>query len=210
MNLNSELDNLYKLTPDDVKEACIVAGNAFRDDPVMVFAYPDDEERKEKAQYGFYMVYRYGIKHGLAYSTSKNLEGSTIWFPPDKVYPSTWAMMRYGGFYTMRKVGLKLKVMKKTMAVFKYEEIKHKELAPFDHWYFQNIAVKPEEQGKGNGGLLISTMLKTIESENLPVYVETNTEKAMSIYQKYGFEILAHEIIPETPVPLWCMLKKPG
>ncbi|MFX1495814.1 MAG: GNAT family N-acetyltransferase, partial [Promethearchaeota archaeon] len=63
--------------------------------------------------------------------------------------------------------------------------------------------------GKGYGGLLISTMLKTIKSDGLPIYVETNTEKNMSIYQKYDFEILEHEIIPETDVPLWCMLRKP-
>ena len=203
------LDNLYKLTSDDVKKACVVAGNAFQDDPVMVFVYPDEEERKQNAQYGFYTLYNYSIKHGLAYATSENLEGITLWLPPDKVYHSTWTMMRYGGFYTMRKVGLKLKVMKRTMMVFNYEEERHKHLVPYDHWYFQNIAVKPEEQGKGYGGLLISTMLKTIESEGLPVYVDTNTEKNVSIYQKYGFEIIEHGIIPETPIPLWCMLRKP-
>ncbi len=207
--MNNELDNLFKLTPDYVKEAIKIAGDAFQDDPVTIFSYPDETERKEKVQYGFYMIYNYGIKHGLTYATSKNLEGITIWLPPDKVYPSTWTLMKYGGFYTMRKVGLKMKVMKRIMTVFKYEEERHKHLVPYDHWYFQNIAVKPEEQGKGYGGLLISTMLKTIESEGLPVYVETNTEKAMSIYQKYGFEILEHGIIPKTDVPLWCMLRKP-
>ena len=207
--MNNELDNLFKLTPDYVKEAIKVAGDAFQDDPVTIFSYPDETERKEKVQYGFYMIYNYGIKHGLTYATSKNLEGITIWLPPDKVYPSTWTLMKYGGFYSMRKVGLKMKVMKRIMTVFKYEEERHKHLVPYDHWYFQNIAVKPEEQGKGYGGLLISTMLKTIESEGLPVYVETNTEKAMSIYQKYGFEILEHTLIPEIDVPLWCMLRKP-
>ncbi|MFX1428488.1 MAG: GNAT family N-acetyltransferase [Promethearchaeota archaeon] len=206
--MNYNLDSLYELTPDDIKEVCIVAGDAFQDDPIMVFVYPDEEERKKNAQYGFYMIYNYGIKYGLAYATSKNFEGITIWLPPDKVYPSTWAMMRHGGFYTMRKVGLKMKAMKRTMTVFKYEEERHKELVPYDHWYFQNIAVEPEEQGKGYGGLLISTMLKAIENDGLPVYVETNTEKAMSIYQKYGFEILEHVMIPETPIPLWCMLRK--
>lgn len=209
MNINNDLDNLFKLTPDYVKEAIVVAGDAFQEDPFTIFSYPDETERKEKIKYGFYMIYKYGIKHGLAYATSKNLEGITIWSPPDKVYQSFWTMMRYGGFYAMRKVGLKMKVMKRIMTVFNYEDEKHKELAPFDHWYFQNIAVKPEEQGKGYGGLLISTMLKTIEGEGLPVYVETNTEKAMSIYQKYGFEILEHVIIPKTDVPLWCMLRKP-
>lgn len=209
MNVNNDLDNLYKLKPDDVKDACKVAGDAFLDDPIMVFTYPDENGRKRNSQYGFYMLYNYGIKHGLAYAISKNLEGITIWLPPDKVYPSTLAMMRYGGFYTMRKVGLKLHAMKRSMTIFKYEEERHKDLVPYKHWYFQNIAVKPEKQGKGYGGLLISTMLKRIESDGLAVYVETNTEKAMSIYQKYGFEILEHEIIPDTPIPLWCMLRKP-
>jgi len=209
MNVNYDVNGLFKLTPEHVNEAIKVAGSAFEDDPLMVFAYPDEKERKQKSPYGFYMLYNYGIKHGLTYATSKNLEGITIWLPPNKVYPSTWQMMRYGGFYTMRKVGLKLKAIKRTMTIFKYLEEKHKELAPFDHWYFQNIAVKPEEQGKGYGGLMISTMLKTIESDRLPIYVETNTEKSVSIYQKYGFEVLEYIIIPETPVPLWCMLRKP-
>lgn len=207
--MNNSLDNLFKLTPDYVKEACKVAGNAFQDDPVTIFTFPDEMERKEKTQYGFYSLYNYGIKYGLAYATSKNLEGITLWLPPGKVYHTTWTMMRHGGFYSMRKVGLKLKALKRTMIVFNYQEERHKHLVPYDHWYFQQIAVKPEEQGKGYGGLLISTMLKTIESDGLPVYVDTNTEKAMSIYQKYGFEILEHGIIPETDIPLWCMLRKP-
>ncbi|NVM16750.1 MAG: GNAT family N-acetyltransferase [Candidatus Lokiarchaeota archaeon] len=208
-SMNNDLGNLFKLTQDHVKEACKVAGSAFKDDPVTIFTYPDEGERKQKLQYGFYMIYNYGIKYGLTYATSKNLEGITIWLPPNKTYPSTWTMMRHGGFYSMRKVGLKIKALKITMTIFKYEDERHKELVPYEHWYFQNIAVKPEEQGKGYGGLLISTMIKNIESDGLPIYVESNTEKNVSIYQKYGFEILEHTIIPETDVPLWCMLRKP-
>ncbi|MHA2287836.1 MAG: GNAT family N-acetyltransferase [Promethearchaeota archaeon] len=209
MNKNYDLDSLYKITPDDVKEVIKVAGSAFQDDPFTIFTYPDERERKEKVQYGFYSLYKYGIKHGLAYATSKNLEGITIWLPPKKIYHSTLTMMRYGGLYTMRKVGLKMDLLKRTMTVFNYMEEKHKKLVSNDHWYFQQIAVKPEEQGKGYGGLLIKTMLKIIDKEELPIYVDTNTVKAMSIYQKYGFEILEHVMIPETDVPLWCMLRKP-
>ena len=46
MNMNNDLENLHKLTPDDVKKACMVAGNAFQDDPVTIFTYPDEKERK--------------------------------------------------------------------------------------------------------------------------------------------------------------------
>ena len=82
MNVNNDLDTLFKLTPNYVKEACKVAGEAFQDDPLMVFAYPDEKERKQKSEYGFYMLYNYGIKYGLVYATSKNLEGITTWLPP--------------------------------------------------------------------------------------------------------------------------------
>ncbi|MFX1597238.1 MAG: GNAT family N-acetyltransferase, partial [Promethearchaeota archaeon] len=61
----------------------------------------------------------------------------------------------------------------------------------------------------GYGGLLIGAMLNKIDSEELPIYLETNNEKNLSFYQRYGFEIINHAIIPETDVPLWCMLRKP-
>ncbi len=209
MNVNNELNGLFNLTPEYVKQAIITAGDAFLEDPIMVFTYPDEKMRKENAKYGFYMLYNYAAKKGFAYATSRNLEGITIWLPPDKVYTSFWTMLRHGGFYTMRKVGLKMEAMKKTMTVFNYEEERHRELAPFRHWYFQNIAVKPEEWNKGYGGHLIRSMLEKVEGDGLPIYVETNTGKAASIYQKHGFEVLEHTLIPETPVELWCMLRKP-
>ena len=46
------MNNLFQLTPKYVKEVCKVAGNAFQDDPIMVFIYPDEKERKEKAPQG--------------------------------------------------------------------------------------------------------------------------------------------------------------
>ena len=206
---NNDLNQFFKLSREHVEAACIVAGRAFQNDPVAIFSYPDDEERKKKLPYGFVMIYRYGIKHGIAYAISENLEGMVIWLPPDKAHPSTWTMMRNGGFYTMRKVGLKIKATRKTIAIFSYIDSKHKEMAPFEHWYLQNIAVAPEEQGKGHGGRLLSAMINKIDDEGLPTYLETNNENNLSFYQKHGFEVIHHEIIPNTDVPLWCMLRKP-
>ena len=206
--MENNVNNLFQLTPEYVKDVCRVLGDAFQDDPIMVFAYPDKEERKEKAQYGFYMLYKYGIKNGFAYATSENLEGIIMWLPPKNIYISMWNMIKNGIFYTIRKVGLKMKSMKRAMIIFNYSEERHKQLVPYDHWYLQNIAVKPEEQGKGYGGFLLRRMIEDVKSDGLPIYLETNTEKAMSIYLKYGFKILEHGIIPDTDIPLWCMLRK--
>ncbi|MFW9950620.1 MAG: hypothetical protein ACFFKA_10920 [Candidatus Thorarchaeota archaeon] len=45
------------------------------------------------------------------------------------------------------------------MTVFKYEEERHKNLAPYNRWYFQNNVVKPEEQGKGYERLLLNLII---------------------------------------------------
>ncbi|MFX0072493.1 MAG: GNAT family N-acetyltransferase [Candidatus Hermodarchaeota archaeon] len=206
--MNNSLDKFFKITPEYAEKASKVAGSAFQDDPVSIFVYPDEKERRQKLQYGFEVLYNYGIRKGVTYAISNDLEGIIIWLPPDKIYVSFWTMMRYGGFRAMCKAGLKIKAMKRSMAVFKYIESKHKLLAPFNHWYLQNIAVTPEEQRKGYGELLLTAMFKQIDSEGLPIYLETNNERNLSFYQKHGFEILEHEIIPGIDVPLWCMLRK--
>jgi hypothetical protein len=41
--------------------------------------------------------------------------------------------MKPGVFYTMRKVDLQLKAMKRNFTVFGYVETRHKEIVPFEH-----------------------------------------------------------------------------
>jgi len=136
-SINDGSDNLFKLNPEYAEEAGRVAGRAFQDDPVTIFTLPDKREREEKLQYSFKMIYAYGIRHGVSYATSPNLEGIIIWLPPDKLYPSFWAMMRHGGIKMMFKMSnfkiKAMKTMKATMAIFNYEDERHKALAPFEH-----------------------------------------------------------------------------
>lgn len=207
------LDILFKLTPEHTDKAAEVAGRAFYDDPVALFTLPDKKEREEKLPNSFKMIYAYGIRHGVSYATSSNLEGIIIWLPPDKLYPSFWGMMRYGGLKLMfKRSNLRkgaIKAIKGIIAIFNYEEERHRALAPFEHWYLQNIAVEPEQQGKGYGSQLISAMTEKIDNIGLPIYLETNKERNLSFYQKHGFEISENTIIPKTDVPLWCMLRIP-
>ena len=206
LHMIDELNNLFRLTKEHIKQACKVSGRAFQDDPVTKYMFPDEIERREKVLYGFVPIYKHGIRDGEVYATSENLEGIAVWIPPKKVHQSIWSMMRHGGFHAMRKTGFK--AMKKGMPIYKYLDPAHKRLAPFDHWYLQSIAVEPEEQGKGYGSSLLRAMITKIDNEGLPIYLETNTEKNMLYYEKFGFEVVEHIIIPKTEIPIWCMLRK--
>ena len=41
------------------------------------------------------------------------------------------------------------------------------------------------------------------------IQIETNKEKNVSLYNHYGFELKKEELIPETPVMHYAMVRKP-
>ena len=206
--MKPDLKSIIRLTKEHIKPSSEVSGRAFQDYPTSILMFPDEIERKEKNKYGFEMILKYGLRHGEVYATSPNLEGIAVWLPPKKVHLSIWSSIRCGGFRVMRKTGIK--AMKRGKPLYDYLGPAHKRLVPFDHWYLQSIAVEPEEQGKGYGGLLLKGMITKIDREGLPIYLETNTEKNVSFYQNYGFKVVEHVIVPKTEVPFWCMLRNNG
>ncbi len=204
--LKSKIDMVMDLKKEHIPEAIEVNSRAFQNYSTTVHMMPDEDERRKKLKYGFVPMFKFGMAKGVVHATSPNLEGLSVWFPPDEVHQSVFSMMRYGGFKAFRKSGYK--AMKRGLPLFKYMVPAHKRNAPFDHWYLQNLAVDPAHQGKGFGSILMIKMLELIDEQGLPAYLETNEEKNLQFYQKHGFEVVEYTIVPNTEVPFWCMLRK--
>ena len=51
-------------------------------------------------------------------------------------------------------------------------------------------------------------MLTRIDQEELPCFLDTQIEKNVSIYQRYGFKIVERGVIPGTEIPHWAMLRE--
>ena len=69
------------------------------------------------------------------------------------------------------------------------------------------VSVLPEFQGKGYGSKLLTHMLNKDDRHAIPVYLETNKESNVRFYERFGFKVKEHGIIPETDVPAWFMLR---
>jgi N-acetylglutamate synthase-like GNAT family acetyltransferase len=72
------------------------------------------------------------------------------------------------------------------------------------------LAVSPNSQGKGIGGILLEPILKQADSQGLPCYLETSTEKTVRFYQKHGFDIIwSGELLKNSPY-WWAMKREPN
>ena len=206
------IKNLYLLQKNNLKKASEVLTRAFNKDPLIRLIYPNDEERTKYSPYLWEYLLLDGIRYGEVYAPSENIEGTAKWLPPGKEHMGIWRSLR-GGTIRMARMMSKQKD-ERVLPIRKIVEITdsitklHKTLVTEPHWYLANIGVDYEHQGKGFGSKLLKPMLKRIEDEGYPVFLETNFEGNVALYEHLGFEVIDERIIPETDIYNWAMLKK--
>ena len=200
-------ESLFLLQKRNVSEASLVVARAFQDDLIDSYFFPDPEERKKKLPYFYKYRLDQAVRYGTVYATSSNLEGIAAWLPCDLKEIAMWKMMLTGGFKLFRKMGNE--VTSRMMAVKDFVDSKTKKNAGDKYLHLEMLAVEPKFQGMGYAKKLLEPMFNRLDSENLPCFLETSTEKNVSLYQYFGFEVVEESTIPETEVPFWDMLRKP-
>ena len=202
----ADLNNLVRLKGSQIKPAAEMLARAFQDDPLFGYFFPDASERKGKLPYIFKFLIRYGVCYGEVCATSPNLEGVAVWLPSEKADMALWRVIRSGGLSLLFKLGIKsiLRQMSATDYMFSIR----KRHTPFRHWFLQSIGVDPMFQGKGYASTLLKTMFARMDKEHLPCYLETQSEKNVSIYQHYGFKVVEEVTITGTEISHWAMLRE--
>jgi len=200
-------EEIIRLDKTQVKAAGEVLGRALQDDPVSVYDIPDKEKRYTVMKYIFQMTSCLGVKYGETHATSPNLEGIAVWLP--YVNKKFKMIINIGCLLKAKVYKMGREASKRIKPIEEYNTKGHREFAPGDHWYLQTLGVEPTHQGKGYGSLLMEYMLEKIDNSNpLPVFLETSTEINVKFYKRFGFEVVREEIIPETDVEQWYLLRK--
>lgn len=63
------------------------------------------------------------------------------------------------------------------------------------HWHIGPIGVRPDRQGYGIGTALLAEFLSTVDQQNLPAFLETDVDRNVILYQKFGFNVTRREQI---------------
>ncbi len=74
------------------------------------------------------------------------------------------------------------------------------------HWYLGLIAVDPAYRGRGLGAKLMEHCLTFVDRDGMPAYLESTNSANMSLYERFGFKLLAEVRVGSAP-PRFPMLR---
>ena len=193
-------DNLYKIQKRDLQNAVNVLTDAFSEESMWKEVFKNEQKNRALTE----VMVRFCLKYGNVVSTSENIEGVMAIAPYDKDM-TTWRMIRCGAFFLSMRIAGEAKIMQVlTKAV--EEAKKSLNLGPYIHLLI--MGVSQEFQGKGFGGQLLRAVIEKAEIEKLPIYLETQKEANVSLYEKYGFSVNKKIVLPDPlNLPMWLMIR---
>ena len=199
---------LYRVQKGDIKRGGKVLANAFQSDPLWNKLFEGESDLDKRFCAFFESSVRYGLKYGEVYAPSENLEGIVAWIPEKYADVTWWRGIRSGGMGAVMRIGLN--TLKKMGPVFKpMIEDRHKHMAGCTYLYLMVVGVATELQGKGFGRKLIGAAIEKSERKGLQLYLETETEENVKMYEHFGFRLLKRITLPIVDLPMWEMVRKP-
>ena len=166
-------------------------------DPAARWVWPDSQQ--------FLMhfpsfVRAFGGK-AFAYGTAYYIDGyvgAALWLPPN-VHPDENALI------ALLQRTVPEQIQKDVFAVFEQMGRYH----PSEpHWYLPLMGVDPSQQNKGFGSALLQHTLIQLDRENKLAYLESSNPRNISLYKRYGFELLG-TIQTGTSPSIAPMLRRP-
>lgn len=200
----SQINELQRLTEQQLPQAIAMIGRAFHKDPLSVYVYPDGAERMRRLPLMFSIALRYTLRYGEI-TTTPGITGVACWLPPERTIVSIKQLLRIGALTTSLKMGLP--GLRRIDNAEDYMRSTHQRCITEAHWYLWVLGVDPARQGQGIGGTLLRAGLERADASDLPCYLETMNPDNVPLYQKFGFAIASEGNIPGSSVRMWGMVR---
>ncbi len=188
----------------EVDIASKVLAEAFYNDPLFQY-FTFNNPKKYGISYIFKSLLKYTYHHGKIYTTL-NKEGVIAYYDRNKDYDITWYQaFKTGYLSTIFKSGLK--VLGRLIKFDEFGKQIHKECIDEPHKYLILLGVDPNHQKKGHGKSLLNALLKKLDDQGLPCYLETHNPDNIHFYKSFGFEVKAEKQFLDTDIIHYGMVR---
>jgi len=198
---------LYKIQKKDIPKASEVLADAFQYDPLWNRFFEGESHLDLKFRACFETPIRFCYTFGEVYATSKNLEGIAAWVPGNLSYMSMWRMIRSGAIFSGMKMGAKAgKKMRPVFSPLEHDRKENMRGKPFVYLFIIGVATKL--QGQGFGRTLLRALINNCDTSGNPIYLETEIEHNVKLYENYGFSTIKQITLPIVNHPMWEMVRE--
>ena len=188
------------------KQAAAMLARAFHDDPLFQAILPEEDRRRELISWLYGKTLRYCFLYGTIH-TLPSLEGAACWLPPGQTELTIGRILRSG------LIGMPLRMGPATYMRFSSyidcsSELRRQNSAD-TYWYLWVLGVDPPHQGQGVGGKLIRPVLEQADASRTACYLETEVERNLTFYGRYGFRVVAEATVPRLDLRTWSLVREP-
>jgi ribosomal protein S18 acetylase RimI-like enzyme len=201
-----EKAGLYLIEKKDLDRLADVAADAYRDYPLhnwLTGGKYDATASKLIMQISL----RTMTEDAIIYADSEEINGFAAWLPFGFTGNKTMPFLLNGGLRLILHSGLG--IIGRLLTYESYAMNLKKEYTDNYDWYLYNLSIKKDAQGKGIASKLMRPMLEFCDDERMVAYLETNKETNVGLYRHYGFELKREELIPDSPVMHYSMVREP-
>ena len=198
---------IVRLTDSQIPAAAATLAHAFHDDPLMVYAIPDPDDRTRLLPDVYSRMIRFGVLTGEVYVTAGSVEGVALWLPPNVKW--TRENIEASGMHeTPNIIG--------NDAYQRYREVVGREWQARERdmtdpcWYLFLLGVEPSRQRQGLGGALMRPILVRADTDQIACYLETENERNVAFYRRHGFDVIVNgEEAGTSGVRFWTFRRVP-
>jgi len=201
---------IYKVQKNEIKRASSVLADSFKDDPLWDKLFNNIGDKKIHYPIVAELFLQYLDEYGEIHASSNNFEGVMALTYDEYSFMSLWRMIRSGAILKLFRLGLKgiMNTLKMDRVFTPLENARRKIMKDRQYIYLQMLGVSSDNQGQGHGTQLLKYLIKRSEEENLPIYLETETEVNVEYYKKFGFEVVGEMTLPIIHQPMWAMKRE--
>ncbi len=181
--------------------------DAFVNDPVCQYIFPETEVRLRTMQWIFCRWMRIIVHRKGAFATP-GFEGAALWHPPEAgVAVGLWEQVRAGFLMSVFKLGLREQARGFRVHADVNDRLRRHIQEP--HWVLDTLGVAPEHQGKGCARALLQPILARADAARTPCYVITHNPGNVPFYEGFGFELLEAGGIRGTSLNVFSLRRSP-